>query len=93
MLMAVKTRLGFADRTLCLRLPAKNRQDGEAIRSRLEKFGILRESGHELMTGSVTVPIFNEAGHLVEMYGRKITPRLKPGTALHLYLPGPHEGV
>ena len=88
-----KFRLGFADRTLCLRLPAKNRQDGEAIRSRLEKFGILRESGHELMTGSVTVPIFNEAGHLVEMYGRKITPRLKPGTALHLYLPGPHEGV
>jgi len=88
-----KFRLGFADRTLCLRLPAKNRQDGEAIRSRLEKFGILRESGHELMTGSVTVPIFNEAGHLVEMYGRKITARLKPGTALHLYLPGPHEGV
>ena len=28
-----------------------------------------------------------------EMYGRKITPNLRPGTPLHLYLPGPHRGV
>ena len=27
------------------------------------------------------------------MYGRKITPGLRPGTPLHLYLPGPHRGV
>lgn len=86
-------RLGFADRTLCLRLPASNRQEGDAIRTRLQELGLLRESGHELMTGSVTVPIFDAAGRLVEMYGRKITPRLKPGTPLHLYLPGPHAGI
>ena len=27
------------------------------------------------------------------MYGRKITPGLRDGTPLHLYLPGPHRGV
>ena len=27
------------------------------------------------------------------MYGRKITEHLRPGTPLHLYLPGPHHGV
>ena len=37
--------LGFADRTLGLRLPMKNRSDGEALRTRLQKLGLLRESG------------------------------------------------
>ncbi len=27
------------------------------------------------------------------MYGRKITKGLRKGTPLHLYLPGPHEGI
>ena len=34
------------------------------------------------------------AGEVLEVYGRKITPTtLRPGTPLHLYLPGPHRGV
>lgn len=28
-----------------------------------------------------------------EIYGRKITPNLRKGTPLHLYLRGPHEGI
>jgi len=86
-------RLGFADRTLGLRLPAKNRKDGAALRARLQQLGILRESGHELMSGSLTVPVFDEAGRLTEMYGRKIVQRLRRGTPMHMYLPGPHAGV
>ena len=39
------------------------------------------------------VPIFNLAGEVAQMYGRKITPRLREGTPDHLYLPGPHRGV
>ncbi len=85
-------RLGFADRSLGLRLPDKNRKEGEAIRTRLQKLGILRESGHEHFNGSVVVPIF-DGECVVEMYGRKITPGLRPGTPLHLYLPGPHAGI
>ena len=87
-------RLGFANRTLGLRLPPKNRKAGAEMRSRLEKLGILRESsGHEHMNGSLVIPIFNRAGELVQMYGRKITANLTKGTPLHLYLPGPQCGV
>ena len=39
------------------------------------------------------VPIFDASGRVVEIYGRKITRNLRPGTPLHLYLPGPHAGV
>jgi DNA primase len=86
-------RLGFADRTLCLRLPEKNRKDGEAIRTRLQSLGLLRESGHEHFNGSIVLPVFDQDGRTMEMYGRKITPKLRKGTPLHLYLPGPHAGI
>lgn len=85
--------LGFADRTLGLRLPEKNRKTGEAQRSHLARLGLLRESGHEHFTGCVTLPVFTEKGEVGEIYGRKITPGLKKGTPLHLFLPGPHRGI
>ncbi|MEI9985766.1 MAG: CHC2 zinc finger domain-containing protein [Aliidongia sp.] len=86
-------KLGFANRTLGLRLPEKNRKSGAEARSRLERIGIMRESGHEHFTGSLVVPIVDEAGNVVEMYGRKIRNDLRKGTPLHLYLPGPHAGT
>src|SRR5208282_83847 len=85
--------LGFADRTLGLRLPMKNRNDGEALRTRLQKIGLLRESGHEHFNGCVVFPIQNDKGQVTEIYGRKINGNLRPGTAYHLYLPGPHVGI
>jgi DNA primase catalytic core len=85
--------VGFANRTLGYGLPEKNRVAGAELRGRLQKLGILRESGHEHFNGSVVIPVFNREGDVVQMYGRKITPGLRPGTPLHLYLPGPHRGV
>jgi DNA primase catalytic core len=86
-------QLGFANRTLGYRLPAKAVSAGAEIRGRLQKLGILRDSGHEHFNGSLTIPVFDAEGRVVEIYGRKITPRLRKGTPLHLYLPGPHRGV
>jgi len=86
-------QLGFADRSLGYRLPAKNRKAGAAIRGRLQKLGILRKSGHEHFNGSLVVPIVDEQGRVVEIYGRKVTANLRPGTPHHLYLPGPHRGL
>lgn len=86
-------QLGFANRTLGLRLPEKNRKAGQEMRTRLQRLGILRDSGHEHFNGSVVVPITDSDGTVVEMYGRKITAGLRAGTPLHLYLPGPHRGV
>ena len=74
--MVEQFRLGFANRTLGYRVPDKNRRQGEEQRGRLQKLGILRESGHEHFNGSVVIPIFNLEGEVVEMYGRKITPSI-----------------
>ena len=84
-------RLGFANRTLGLRLPATQVKAGAEVRGRLQKVGILRESGHEHFNGCLVVPIFDETNHVAEVYGRKITVGVDP--PLHLYLPGPHRGV
>jgi DNA primase len=40
-------RLGYANRTLAYRLPAKSRKAGADLRGRLERLGLLRASGHE----------------------------------------------
>jgi DNA primase catalytic core len=86
-------RLGYANRTLGLRLPKANRRLGAELRGRLAEIGILRKSGHEHLAGSVTVPVFDEQGNVAELYGRKVNDSLRKGTAYHLYLPGPHRGV
>jgi DNA primase len=69
-----------------LRLPHKNRVEGAQIRSRLERLGVYRESGHEHFNGSLVVPVLDEHGQVKELYGRKITARLRDGTPLHMYL-------
>jgi DNA primase catalytic core len=80
-------RLGLADRTLGLRLPNKQRKEGLEIRTRLTKVGLFRASGHEHFNGSFIVPVFDAAGQVVEIYGRKLRDDLRPGTPKHLYLP------
>jgi DNA primase len=91
--MVAHFRLGFVNRTLGYRLPEGNRKSGAEIRGRLQRLGIPRESGHEHFNGSVVFPVINPEGRVTEIYGRKITEGLRPGTPLHLYLPGPHRGV
>jgi DNA primase len=79
-------KLGFANRTLGLRLPDKRRLEGAQIRARLERLGVYRESGHEHFNGSLVVPVLDEHGQVRELYGRKVA-KLKPGVPAHLYLP------
>jgi len=85
-------RLGFADRTLGLRLPGANRKEGAALRDRLQGLGILRESGHEHLSGCVVLPIPNAHGRPARLYGRRVG-KPNPGALKHLFLPGPHEGI
>jgi DNA primase len=85
-------RIGYADRTLGLRLPYRNRKEGAELRGRLERLGIYRESGHEHFNGSVVFPVMDETGLITGIYGRKILNNLREGTAYHTYLPGPHHG-
>ena len=86
-------KLGLANRTLGYRLPVKNRKAGAALRGQLQRIGILRPSGHEHFNGALVMPVLDDTGQVLEVYGRKMTPNLRKGTPLHLYLPGPHQGV
>ena len=100
-------RLGYANRTLAYRLAPKQYKAGAELRSALQRVGILRESGHEHLNGSIVVPLWagpadgnlmdsassDGSRHVVGAYGRKLLDNLRAGTPKHLYLPGPHRGV
>ena len=90
---ALKTfKIGFADRTLGLILPHKNRKDGAEIRTRLQKLGLYRETGREHFNGCLVFPIFDENGLVQEVYGRKANEK-QANKIYHLYLSGPHRGI
>ena len=87
-------KLGYANRTLAYRLPQKQYKAGKELRGQLQEIGILRQSGHEHLNGSIVVPVFDAENNVVEAYGRKVLgKRLRKGTPQHLYLPGEHRGV
>jgi DNA primase catalytic core len=91
--MVDRFKLGYANRTLGLRLPHKNRKAGGELRSRLVKIGIYRETGHEHFSGSLVIPILDEGRNVLGAYGRKVVTNLNADIPRHLYLPGPHRGV
>jgi len=81
-------KLGYANRSLGLHLPHKNRKAGAAMRRVLQEVGILRESGHEHFNGSLVIPVMSRDGRygdapgggastindqtIMEVYGRKL---------------------
>lgn len=92
--MIDRLRLGFSNRTLGYRLPEKHRREGEQLRSRLQRLGILRSTGHEHFNGSLVIPVFDADGARVRsIYGRKITQTLRTGTPIHLHVPESRAGV
>jgi DNA primase len=91
--MIGRFKLGFANRTLGYRLPARGDKAGSDLKERLQRVGILRASGHEHFNGSIVVPVIDVEGNVTEAYARKLRDDLRTGTPLHLYLPGPHKGV
>jgi DNA primase len=83
--------LGYADRSLGLQMPEKNRMAGAAVRTKLERVGLYRASGHEHFNGCIVLPITDEAGAVVQVYGHKLNRRLHPDTQYDLSLPRPHH--
>lgn len=77
-------RVGYANGTLHKALP----KSGDLIRN-LKTLGVLNAKGQEHFRGCITVPIFDAAGKVAGVYGR----RASDDEPRHLYLPGPHRGV
>jgi DNA primase catalytic core len=85
-------KVGFVDRTLGLRLPAKSNQKGSKLREDLERLGILRDTGHEQFRGCIVFPLYAMDGTIAQIYGRRIDRGTKEGFR-HFYLPSPHAGI
>jgi DNA primase len=81
-------RLGFADRSLGLQLPEKNRMVGAVVREKLQRIGLYRPTGHEHFNGCIVVPITDAAGNVVQAYGYKRNRHLHEDTEYELWLPG-----
>lgn len=86
-------KIGYANRTLGLRLPKGNRKAGKQLREQLQRIGIYRDTGREHFNGSVVFPVIDNNGIVGEVYGRKIRDDLRKGTPKHTYLPREHFGV
>ncbi len=86
-----KFEIGFADRTLGLRLPMRNRREGALIRERLQGLGLYRGSGHEHFNGCLVFPIRDASGTVRQVYGRKIG--RQKSKLYHVSLPGEHGGI
>lgn len=76
--------VGYCNGALRAALP----KGGEVV-AQLQALGVLNERGNEVMFGRVVVPIYDAAGDVANLYGRRISdeePR-------HLYLRGERRGV
>ena len=66
-------QIGYANRTLCYRVPSTTAA-GRRLKEQLQRLGVIRKSGHEHLSGSVIVPIFDEHGNV-----RRCTPARSRG--------------
>ena len=88
-----KFKLGFADRTLGLRIPHNNRKEGEELRSKLKSCGVYRANGREHLNGCLVVPVYDESrSEVKQLYGRRIQSST-PKDKRHLYLGKPLGGI
>jgi DNA primase catalytic core len=79
----VRFKVGFADGNLAATL-------SQAQRGKLESMGLFSEGGRETFAGYLTVPLLDENGAAVGLYGRAVDSSLSPA---HRYLAGPHRGL
>jgi hypothetical protein len=59
---AAASSIGFSDRSLGNQLPSGQTKAGREIRSRLVDLGIYKENGREALRGTITIPLYGEAG-------------------------------
>lgn len=78
-------RIGYADRSLGLRLAELDRYQEESARGALQRSGLLKGTGHELFRGSLIFPFIDQNGNIHGGYGRRITPKLKASSAYHVH--------
>ena len=79
-----RCRLGYSDRTLNRFIRKADTVDGGAFRGCLRHFALLKLSGHELFSGCVVEPIFDD-GHVVAACGIRTAFRVRRKAPSLLY--------
>lgn len=77
--------LGYADRSLGLRLRRLPKLEEQVSRGSLQRVGLLKPSGHEFFRGAIVFPFMDVSLHVVGGYGRRITDKLKHGSVYHVH--------
>ena len=65
----------------------KNLSYSSPLTQDLKEIGILNEDRNEVFYNSIVIPLLDEDGNVVSLYGRNITRKQ------HLFLKGPHKGI
>lgn len=78
--------LGYSNRKLGLSLPLGAVKAGRLIRSQLKQLGVLNPSGHEKFRGSITVPIRDLRGRVVQVFGHKTGRDLRAGSRIESWM-------
>jgi DNA primase len=93
--LLARFEVGYADGTLCRRMPPRMSRPGQRFRARTIELGIMRpKTGQEHMHGRLVVPTRDESDLVVGLYGRLLRGSGREDvTPKHLYLPGPRRGV
>lgn len=76
--------VGYCDRSLGKELPDPESFEGAMIRGTLQRFGLIKPNGRELFRGCIVVPIKDEQGAIVDMYGRKLAKSQRKGVPSHI---------
>ncbi len=77
--------LGFADRSLGLKLHKLDKAQEELVRGSLQRSGLLKSTGHEFFSGAILFPFTDEEGKVTGGYGRRVTPKLRAPSVYHLH--------
>ena len=78
-----RLEIGYAPGDLAQKVSAEQKKD-------LKRLGLFNEKGYESFAGCITFPLYDPAGRVLGLYGRKTGNRAK---VKHLYLKGPHRGL
>lgn len=78
-------RLGYADRTLGIKLQRLDKLEEDKSRGALQRLGLVKPTGHEFFRGAIVFPFTDVSGEINGGYGRRIAPRLRWNSSYHVH--------
>ncbi|MFC4701278.1 hypothetical protein ACFO4O_13980 [Glaciecola siphonariae] len=86
--------IGYCDRTMGKHIPKAKTPEGAAIRGSLQRYGLVRPTGHELFRGCIVLTTPDSNGKIISAVGHRVG-RLRNGDkpVVHWHKPKPKAFV